>query len=130
MYEKLLEQIDIGRKYRLNRKVFSGRHELVTQMDGVAQFDHHESGMLRYQERVENKSIIGTRSYLYSFDHNKIEIYFDESPRRIFVSLPDVPIHKCGQDIYEVDLNPQAPFTLMVIVKGPKKNYWISTTLS
>ncbi|HSX13327.1 MAG TPA: DUF6314 family protein [Chlamydiales bacterium] len=76
------------------------------------------------------------QEYIYRLENDKIVIYFNEKPPRLFHRLEFTDdsqafgFHLCKSDQYEAFFHFESPekFTVTYLVKGPKKNYTINTT--
>jgi len=129
MFERLRSRIELSHEYRLERMISSSDGKVLYRLIGSALFEPLPSGTLRYSERVLNGNLVGTRSYLYRFRGDTLEIFFDEMPERLFVALPNRTTHRCGEDIYQVSMEPCWPMTMKVTVNGPSKDYVIVSRL-
>lgn len=112
--------------------------------EGIAQFtprkadkdclDYREDGTF-YANNGKTYKIF--REYLYRLEKDTISVYFAEKPPRLMHTLEFIfptlksakALHQCDCDLYEgfYEFDFPEAFNLSYSVKGPKKNYTIST---
>jgi hypothetical protein len=97
---------------------------------------YREDGLF-FRKDKETLKVFREYDYLYNREKDQICVYFTEEPKRLFHTLEfyhNLPItakatHLCQCDTYEAlyEFTSSDEFTLAYCVKGPKKDYSITT---
>jgi hypothetical protein len=131
----------LGGTWELSRTVgeWNFRGSAVFRAQGPDELHYEENGIL---SKRGTPDIAASRRYIYRYDANRIVIYFDEQPVRIFEVLAPKRApngsweaeaeHFCSPDHY-ASRYAFAPDTIVIthVVRGPRKdyemvsNYWI-----
>lgn len=130
----------LAARWQLDRTVSTG--EVMT---GRAVLSASSSRELHYEENVsvtltDGKILEGFRSYIYQVNQDGFDIYFDESPRRLFQHVELEPIsggyegscsHLCGDDTYnsKIEILNDGRMRMTHRVTGPRKDYTSVTIL-
>jgi len=95
---------------------------------------YREEGIIN---RHEGGPLPFYRNYRYEYTDGQIRIFFDETPKRLFLNLhfrtdctkADAE-HLCNQDLYQANYEfiDSATFKVTYIVQGPLKSYRLNTT--
>jgi hypothetical protein len=119
----------------------------INSLAGVAYFLEYEDGLL-YSEKLRfpspsGKVLLAHREYFYRFSEGNLAIYFayEGKPADIFMELSLSGLrgkmlargsHLCLNDFYsgEFEFSGESDFSIIYTVKGPKKDYVISTVYS
>lgn len=115
-------------------------------VQGIAKFQKIERNDLHYREDgiffdTQGKSYRVYREFLYRFGQEEISVFFAEKPIRLLHTLEFVnplsttdPVnakarHLCNCDTYDAEYEFRLPqeFSLTYTVKGPNKDYFMST---
>ncbi len=109
-------------------------------MEGTASFNPITESEFHYEEKglltvSEKKQFNATQNYIYRLESGQIQVYFNEKPPRLFLSLQFVQdqvaeaSHICSEDLYHATYNflGQEQFSIHYRIEGPRKNYEIHT---
>lgn len=126
--------------WRINRIIIHKVPLESYEGSGFAEFSLLGDGALLYHEKIKLKNletqieVTGYQKYKYNYNPDKDEIvkYFNDG--RLFYALEQnnesaFGKHLCGQDNYQANyqFKSEENFLLYYEIKGPKKNYTIST---
>ena len=111
---------------------------------GTATFQGFGDGVLAYAENgtlelADGGALQASRHYVFKLEAQKIGVYFDETPLRLFhalhfaVDAAGLPValadHRCGNDWYRSIFawRSRDEFTMTHRVSGPRKGYIMTT---
>jgi Family of unknown function (DUF6314) len=114
---------------------------------GIATFTPIDGSTLAYREQgsltlINGVELQAERAYVYEVRKGGFNVYFSESPLRLFqtISLTQragseyigEADHLCGQDLYRSTyaFTPNGAFVIRHVVHGPRKDYTMATTYS
>ena len=132
--------------WKVSRKIQEPQKNWVTG-EGKARFEaiSNDPKVLLYKEELQiltnSEKFDVSKEYVFRYLENKISVFFKEKPERFFYSLEfqqpsnEVKVitaqaeHLCIKDLYKAQYKffDDNKFELIYQVKGPKKNYLMTT---
>lgn len=120
-------------KWQLTREISSNM-----QAQGIAIFEPVNNNLIHYKETgIFDKTYSFSREYFYVLHEEKklIKIFFNKELNNLFVKISDITdknsfySHLCDNDVYKYQIQylNDKKFIAKCLVRGPKKNYTITT---